>query len=145
MRLSVGSSRITQPLAVEMDPRVKTSIEDLRKAYDLAMRLAAALTRDTRAAKEVRAARASAGKTDPDLDKKLAALETTGGRRQRRNRQAPSLTSLNTELAELLVHVEEVDAAPTAALVQAADVALRETGELLSAWSRLEREVASRR
>jgi hypothetical protein len=52
---------------------------------------------------------------------------------------------VNAELAELLVHVEEADAPPTAALAQAADVALRETEALLSAWSRLEAEVRARR
>jgi hypothetical protein len=51
---------------------------------------------------------------------------------------------VNAELAELLVHVEEVDAAPTAALAQAADLALRETEALLAAWSRLAAEVSPR-
>jgi hypothetical protein len=124
---------------------VKAPIGDLRKAHDLAVRLADALTRDTRAVIELREARASVGKTDPDLDKRLAALATTPRRRQRRTQQAHSLTSMNAELAELLVHVEEADAAPTGALAQAADAALRETEALLSAWSRLEAEVAPRR
>ena len=145
MRLSAGSFHSSQPLVVEMDPRVKTPVEDLRKAHDLAVRLADALTRDTRAAKEVREARASADKSNPDLDKKLAALESTGRRRQRRGQKAPSLTSMNAELGELLVHVEEVDAAPTTALAQAAEVALRKTEELLSDWSRLKGQVAAGR
>jgi len=145
VRLSAGSFHSSQPLVVEMDPRVKTPVEDLRKAHDLAVRLADALTRDTRAAKEVREARASAGKSNPDLDKKLAALESTGRRRQRRGQKAPSLTSMNAELGELLVHVEEVDAAPTTALAQAAEVALRKTEELLSDWSRLKGQVAAGR
>jgi hypothetical protein len=145
VRLSAGSWHASQPLVVAMDPRVETRLEDLRKAHDLAVRLADALTRDTRAVKELRETRASVGKTNPDLDKKLAALESTGRRRQRRTQQARSLTSVNAELAELLVHVEEADAPPTAALARAADVALRETEALLSAWSRLEAEVRPRR
>ena len=52
---------------------------------------------------------------------------------------------MNAELGELLVHVEEVDAAPTTALAQAAEVALRKTEELLSDWSRLKGQVAAGR
>jgi len=141
VRLTAGSHKASQPLVVEMDPRVKTPLADLREAHDLAVRLTDALTRDTRAVKELREARASAGKANPELDKKLAALESTG-RRRRRSQQAPSLTSLSSELADLLVRVEDVDAAPTPALALAADLAMRKTDELLSEWAKLKADVA---
>jgi len=146
VRLSVGSWSSTQPLEVGLDPRVKTRLEDLRKQHDLALRLADALGRDTRAVAEVREARAAVGRTNPGLDARLAAFETTGRRGQRRRSQeSRTLTSMNAELSELLVHVEEVDAAPTEALARAAESALREIEALLSGWAQLRAEANPRR
>jgi hypothetical protein len=138
VRLSAGSRRQEQPLEIAMDPRVKTPLTALRAQHDLSLRLADALGRDTRAALEVRRARGSAGNLSEEVRTKLAALEGTGARRHTRGgAEIRSLTSMNAELMELFGHVEEVDAAPTAALVQAAESALRETETLLSAWDRL--------
>jgi len=145
VRLIAGETTLTQALQIEMDPRVHVPIEDLRKQHDLAVRLADLLGRTTRAVTEIRQARATAGGTNATLDAKLAALETKGRRRRRGGaEESPSLTSLNTELSELLVHVEEVDAAPTAALVKAAGAAATETEALLSEWTKLRAEVRPR-
>ncbi|MFL5368976.1 MAG: hypothetical protein ACJ78Z_02215, partial [Myxococcales bacterium] len=120
-------------------------IEDLRKQHDLAVQLADLLGRTTRAVTEIRQARAAAGRTNPTLDAKLAALETKGRRRGRGADQEPrSLTSLNTEVSELLVHVEEVDAAPTPALVKAAQAASTDAEALLSEWTKLLAETRPR-
>ncbi|MFL5276515.1 MAG: WD40/YVTN/BNR-like repeat-containing protein [Myxococcales bacterium] len=145
VRLIAGPSSITQPLQIEMDPRLHVPIEDLRKQHDLALRLADLLGRTTRAVTEIRQARAGAGRTNPTLDTKLAALETKGRRSGRGADQEPrSLTSLNTELSELLVHVEEVDAAPTPALVKAAQAASTDAEALLSEWTKLLAETRPR-
>jgi hypothetical protein len=145
VRLIAGASTLTQPLQIEMDPRVHVPVEDLRKQHDLAVRLADLLGRATRAVTEIRQARATSGRTNPTLDAKLAALETKGRRRRGGGDAEPqSLTSLNTELSELLVHVEEVDAAPTPALVKAAGAASTETEALLSEWTKLRAETRPR-
>src|SRR5216683_963638 len=39
VRLTVGAKNFTAPLAVTMDPRVNTSEEDLRKQFDLMLRM----------------------------------------------------------------------------------------------------------
>jgi len=44
-RLTVGAKNFTAPLGVIMDPRVKTSAEDLRKQFDLLLKCATARTR----------------------------------------------------------------------------------------------------
>src|SRR5258708_17317830 len=38
-RLTVGAKNFTAPLEVTMDPRVKTSAEDLRKQFDLLLKM----------------------------------------------------------------------------------------------------------
>src|SRR5881409_4166184 len=39
VRLNVGAKNFTAPLEVLMDPRVKTSADDLRKQFDLMLRM----------------------------------------------------------------------------------------------------------
>jgi hypothetical protein len=45
VRLTANGRTVTQPLVVRMDPRVKTSEADLRRQYDLSMRIVSAVER----------------------------------------------------------------------------------------------------
>ncbi len=153
--LSVGGKSYTQTLEVKMDPRVKTSPEDLRRQFELDRKIADALHQDYEALQQVRSLRAqlkalasppdSAGhdaikKTAAALDAKAAPiageeggygtsyLGTPGGR---------SLARLNGGFNALVSALDTADAAPTtqqAAMFGELEKALEEQ---LSAWSQL--------
>jgi photosystem II stability/assembly factor-like uncharacterized protein len=55
--LTVGGKSYTQPLDVRMDPRVKTSPEDLRRQFELDRKIADALHKDYAALQQVRSLR----------------------------------------------------------------------------------------
>jgi len=56
--LTVGGKSYTQPLEIRMDPRVKTSPEDLRRQFELDRKIADALHQDYEAQQQVRSLRA---------------------------------------------------------------------------------------
>jgi len=39
VRLTVGKETVEQPLEVQLDPMVKTSVDDLRRQFDVATKL----------------------------------------------------------------------------------------------------------
>ena len=56
--LTIGGKSYTQPLEIRMDPRVKTSPEDLRQQFELDRKIAGALHQDYEALQQVRSLRA---------------------------------------------------------------------------------------
>src|SRR6185437_7816252 len=120
--LTAGTTKVTLPLVVKMDPRVPATTATLKRQYVLATALAADLTRDYDALASVRAIRhqlaalranpaADSLKTAFDsADAQLAGLES--GRKGRAHRDA-SLTGLNADLAAVYGIIEGADAAPT--------------------------------
>ena len=91
VRLTVEGRVSTQPLVVRMDPRVKTSAEDLAKQHALSMALVEGLSKSDAALRRASAARA-------------------GGEPSATER---ALARLNAQLGQLLGIVQGVDAAPT--------------------------------
>src|SRR5208282_6158394 len=76
--LESGASGVwgnTQPLEIRMDPRVKTSPEDLRRQFELDQKIADALHQDYEALQQVRSLRSQlkALAAEPDAIKKTAA------------------------------------------------------------------------
>ena len=133
-----------------MDPRVKTSVNDLRRQFDLDRKIAGALHRDYQAVQQVRGLReqlktlatknpnAELAKKIADAEVKAATLEgevdgppflsTPGGR---------SLARLNAGFATVLSALDSADAAPTtqqSAMVAELEKAL---AEQLAAWEQL--------
>jgi photosystem II stability/assembly factor-like uncharacterized protein len=122
--LTVQGQEYKQPLTVEMDPRVKTSIADLQKQFDLSQQVYQGLLAMQPVIEKVTAARAQlksirekanaadAAKLD-EANKALEALQ--GGEGRRRWGEAPpkDLTGVRTSLLEMLTLLQEVDAAPT--------------------------------
>jgi photosystem II stability/assembly factor-like uncharacterized protein len=123
--LTVGNRKYTQPLTVEMDPRVKTSEADLRKQFELSQQVYQQLLEVQPALEKATAARAqlndlrqkSGGAQSAALDsasQQMDSLLGTGGRRRRRGAaQADTLSSVRGSLLEMLGVLQDVDAAPT--------------------------------
>ena len=138
VRLTAAGKTITQPLAVAMDPRVKTPLADLARQFDLATRIAAAMHRDFEALQQIRTLRRQlkplleGGENSPAagaaaaIERKASALEGSGSGGfppRRTGTEEADLSRSNGQLAALLEVVEETDAKPTSATVSAfADV-----------------------
>jgi hypothetical protein len=132
-RLTVGGKSFTAPLEVTMDPRVKTSAEDLRKQFDLMLRMrdrqdemnkAIMAIRDLRV--QLQALEKRLGSTEPaktvvsaaaDLRKKISAIEEeliqVNSKASEDELNYP--TKLNSKLGYLQNAVDSADAQPTQA------------------------------
>ncbi len=150
--LAVDGERYTQPLHLRMDPRVKTSPDDLRRQFDLDRKIADALHRDYEAVQQVRSLRAQLKsfrerKPNPeiagqiaDLEAKAGALEGDEGGYGARFLSTPeerSLARLNAGLSAVLSALDSADAAPTTqqfAMFAELEKALREQ---LSSWEQM--------
>ncbi len=159
--LSIGGKSYTQTLDVKMDPRVKTSPEDLRLHFELDQKIASALHQDYEALQQVRSVRSqikwlqrgkysnsmasstsldAAARIAAELEAKAAAIEGGEGGYGARYLSTPdgrSLSRLNSGLGALLNGLDTADAGPTtqqAAMFGELDKALQEQ---LAAWAQL--------
>ena len=163
--LAVGGKSYTQMLEVKMDSRVKASVDDLRRHFELDQKIAESLHTDYIALQQVRSLRAQlkalTGKTSttgsaeehrgnrvPDaiqkmaaeLDAKAAAIEGDEGGYGTRYMSTPagrSLARLNGGLNALVSALDTADTAPTTQ--QAATVVELDEAlkEQLTAWGEL--------
>ncbi len=142
----------TQALEIRMDPRLKTSPEDLRRQFELDRKIAEALHRDDEAVQQVRSLRsqlksltdrkpyAEVAKTIATLEAKAAILEGSAGGYGTTFLSTPegrSLARLNTGLSQVLIALDSADAAPTtqqSAMFAELEKAL---GEQLSSWEQM--------
>jgi hypothetical protein len=155
VRLTVGGTSFTQPLAVRMDPRVKTPIADLQQQFATAQQLVVRIREDSIALAQVRALRAelraarerggaSVADAISSLDDKAAALEGAGGGgrggggRGGRGSGGSSFSSINGELTLLYGIVHGSDRAPTTQALAAVADAQRQLSLLLASWSQLQ-------
>ncbi len=159
---SVGEKIVAkEPLEIRMDPRVKTSPEDLRRQFDLDRKIADALHRDFEALQQIRSLRAQikwlqrekypnsaasstaldgAAKIAADLETKAAALEGTEGGYGMRFMSTPegrSLARLNGGLGTMLGQLDTADAAPTTQELEMFGEVNKALDEQLAAWGQL--------
>jgi photosystem II stability/assembly factor-like uncharacterized protein len=126
VKLTVAGKSCTRPLTVKMDPRIRSSREDLRRQFELESNITAALREDFQALQQVRSLRQqlqflksrATGKSLADtittLDNKLQDLEgSEEGTAFLSTSQGRSLARLNIGLTTLLGVVDSADAAPT--------------------------------
>ena len=133
VRLTVGAKNFTAPLVVTMDPRVKTSAEDLRKQFDLLLKMcnrqdemnkAILAIRDLRG--QLQSLEKRLGANEPakplvtastDLRKKISAIEEeliqVNSKASEDELNYP--TKLNSKLGYLQNAVDSADAQPTEA------------------------------
>ncbi len=146
VKLTVGSQSFTAPLALRMDPRVKTAPADWQKNFALQTELASLLDRGTKAQRrarsvleqiDARAKPANAPAADlAALKNKIDALLTVrppAGSGE----PAPTLAEPTTEAADLYSKLDRADAAPTKAQAAAAKQLAEELKEALEAWDKL--------
>jgi len=149
---AAGTQVLAQPLEIRLDPRVKTSPDDLRRQFELDRKIADALHRDYEAIKQVRSLRAQlkslANKklsqevktAAAALDAKLSALEGSEGGWGTSFLSTPegrSLARLNGGFKALLSALDSADAAPTtqqSAMFEELEKAL---AEQLAAWNQI--------
>jgi photosystem II stability/assembly factor-like uncharacterized protein len=159
--LTAGGQSYTQTLDVKMDPRVKTSPEDLRLQFELDQKIAAVLHEDSEALQQIRSLRSqikwllrdqnltsmasqtgldTAAKIAADLEAKSAPIEGGEGGYGSRYLSTPdgrSLSRLNSGFNSLVSALDSADAAPTtqqSAMFGELNKALEEQ---LSAWAQL--------
>jgi photosystem II stability/assembly factor-like uncharacterized protein len=136
LRLTVDGKSYTQPFSLVMDPRVKSTPQDLQKQFDLESKLSQALARAGQAVREIHEARAL-GSISAEVEKKLAG---TSGRRGAEEESASggephvTLAQLSGTFAQLLSVADSADAAPTTQLTTAAEQSFRQLDALLEQW-----------
>ena len=119
VRLTVDGRTLTRPLRLKMDPRVKTASDGLRAQLDRSLEIVQDLARSADALQRVRKARASAPPDGPTA-RELASQELR-------------LSTLNGRLASLYAVLQDADAAPTTAAIQAAQELGRDLAAALAA------------
>jgi photosystem II stability/assembly factor-like uncharacterized protein len=142
--LTVDGKKYIQPLAVQMDPRVRTSNADLQKQFDLSNQLYQDLQALQPIIDEASEARAQLKDrqqkaTGPEAakleaaSKELAAIEG-GGRRRRRGPQPENLNGVHDEVQQLFTALQEVDEAPTSQVAAAVPKANQSTQAVIQEW-----------
>jgi len=141
-----------QPLEIRMDPRVKTSPEDLRRQFDLDLKIADALHRDHEALQQARSLQAQLhalstknptaplAQTIKDVEAKAAALEGSEGGYGSRFMSTPEgrgLARLNGGLGTMLAQLDTADAAPTTQELEMFSQVEKALDEQLAAWTQL--------
>ncbi|HTR26967.1 MAG TPA: hypothetical protein VMI10_23550 [Terriglobales bacterium] len=152
LKMTIAGEVYQQPLEIRMDPRVKTSPDDLQRRFDLDRKIADSLHRDHEALEQARhlhsqlkAAAAknpkpALAKSIQDLEAKVAAIEGTEGGYGMRYLTTPegrSLARLNSAYGTILEQLDTADAAPTTqqdAMFSELEKAL---GEQLAAWNEI--------
>jgi photosystem II stability/assembly factor-like uncharacterized protein len=151
VRLIVGGKTFSEPLKVAMDPRVKTSRSDLEQQFTLAKSIYDELMDATTALHEInglreqlkeRSSQPPVADAKPSIESKLDAIAgPQGGMRGfgRGPAPTPSLALVRAQLARIEHSIENVDAAPTAAQVEACEITAKSLHTLIEQWQQLKK------
>lgn len=143
VRLTAGGQSHTAPLAVKLDPRVKTSQAELQQMFALQQRLSGLVDRSSRAILQVTSLKEqSAGlERKGDLADALKAFEARLSAALDGPDDAPAgapktvgLSSVNDDAYSVYGMVSQVDAAPTAAQAGATRKLEADIAPALAAW-----------
>lgn len=151
VRLTEGGKAYTQPLAMKMDPRVKTPAAGLLEQFTLSMGIYEDLRASLAAAGQLRALRTQlterkaksetpAGAAIAAFDAKAAALEgpSEGHRGGRAAESGPdTLNGVNEQLSAVMRDLQEADVTPTSQMVEATADRRRALAGLMSRWNTL--------
>lgn len=136
VRLTVDGKPYTQPFKLIMDPRVKTSAQDLEKQFTLELKLVQAVQQANQAVEEIHAA-AQAGKISAADEKKFAGTRRRRGETEPEGGDQPAFAQVIGNLSQLIIAVDSADAAPTSQEAQAAEKTLAQAQDLLKQWEAL--------
>ena len=151
-KLTVGGQAYTQPFAVKMDPRVRTSLADLTQQFKLSKQLYDDVAEESQSLDQIRALqrqieqvreRAGNGSVKDAIEafnKRVTAIEGGAGGRGMRF-AAPggpdTLASVRGALSMLLGVMQGADVAPTTQAVAAANDRRQALATLLDRWRAL--------
>jgi hypothetical protein len=143
--LTVNGKSYTQPLTIQMDPRVKTANADLLKQFQLSQKLYTQLLSVVPATSQLAGVR----KQLKDLQKQAQGdvlvavntldqkLQTLGGGQARRpgpGTEPPTLGGMRTRLMALFNVLQEADAAPTTQATSAVGELEQQVPPLMQQW-----------
>ena len=134
VKLTASGRTYSQPLAVILDPRVRTSTEGLSEQFTLSKQIYDDLTASTAALEQLRALH-----WPPDLLKKAHALEGEPVTRASRG-AAPgpdTFITVNGTLTTLLAALQEADVAPTTQIAAAVADRRQALANLMQQWNDL--------
>jgi hypothetical protein len=143
--LTVNGKSYSQPLAIKMDPRVKTPLAGLEQQFKLSNELYTPLLTLSPAVEQAGDIRKQLKELEKQaqgdvlasvnaLDKKLEALAGGVTRRPTPGNPPPSLGGLRTKYLTLLNVLQEVDAAPTAQVTSAVAELQQQLPPLMQQW-----------
>jgi photosystem II stability/assembly factor-like uncharacterized protein len=141
------STKLVQSFHLAMDPRVKSTQQDLEKQFALESRLSRGLEEASQAAQEIHQARAL-GQISPEIEKQLAGSSGRRGEEEEGGSGNPghvTLAQLSGTLSQLLSATDSADAAPTTQVAAAAEEAFSQLDSLLKQWKNMNRHEGSSR
>jgi hypothetical protein len=136
VRLSVDGKTYTQPFKLIMDPRVKTSAQDLEKQFALEFKLTQTMQQANQAVEEIHTA-AQAGEISAADEKKFAGARRRRGEAEPEGGEQPAFAQVIGNLSQLIIAVDSADAAPTSQENQVAEKTLTQAQDLLRQWEAL--------
>ena len=144
VRLTVNGEQFSQPLSLRLDPRVKTSAEDLARVASLSREMYDGAVAANAAYEEARALVAeldAAGNRDAmaEVEALAPAPQPRSNRRFRRSAPTgpPTLASVSEAMMDAAMAMQAADVAPTMRMIAACDTARAQFEELMSRWSAL--------
>ncbi|NCT93328.1 MAG: glycoside hydrolase [Chitinophagaceae bacterium] len=137
VKLTVDGQSFTQPLRINMDPRVKTSAVALKQQYDLSMICYEGKQQAKATLESIAAIRnkLKGNTSQAATDKALAALETTP-----RGSQDISFSRLENSFGTLLNILQDTDMPPTTQAVKAVQEAAAQLKTLLREYETLKKK-----
>ncbi|HEV7521190.1 MAG TPA: glycoside hydrolase, partial [Candidatus Angelobacter sp.] len=144
--LTANGKTLSQPLAIKMDPRVKTSLAGLQQQFKLSQDLYAQLLTLSPAAEQAGALRKQLKTLQPratgealvavnSLDKKLEALAGGAARRPGPGTEPPTLGGLKTKFLTLFGVFQEADVAPSTQAAAAIADLQKQLPPLMERWN----------
>ena len=149
VRLVAGGRTESAPLTVVMDPRVKTPLAALEQQFATSTAIYGDLLRATAAIHEItvlrdelkqRTGQAPVAGADESIEAKLNKIAgSESGERGGRGASAgpPTLDSVRNQLARVEHEIQNADAAPTTAQVEAFSIVAQPLDGLLAQWNQL--------
>jgi hypothetical protein len=146
IRLTVDGKTSTAPLAVKMDPRVKTPAAGLQKKFQAETRMASVMTESAQALLQGGSIRAQLEKLNTQenaqtkdavesFQKKLTALLGATGGFFAPPSQEVTLGRVNGQASTLYIQVWQVDAEPTSSQVEAIAATEHDSADVMKRWT----------
>jgi photosystem II stability/assembly factor-like uncharacterized protein len=144
VRLTVGKQVLTESFTIKMDPRVKTSIADLKLQHDLSEQLynarkairslAEELQQKHNFIKQKLSSQQNNSQKLKEFDEQLSKLENSAGKQT-------GLIQLDSNLSSLLNILQEADVKPTTQAISATRSLLTTFKNLEASWMNLKDEI----